>query len=306
MARPLLARILAQLRGERRPTAPAPSLQRIQLAALEAAPNAMFITDRSGTIQWVNAAFTRLSGYAPGDVVGHTPRVLRSGRQDAALYAGLWRTILSGRSWRGRLVNRRKNGEVYDVEQVITPLTDPVGKLTHFLAIHEDLFPRLQDERRLLHDALYDPVTDLPGWTLLRRRIFEAIARARRHGRSVSVMSVDFASTDEAEREALRRHAAQAVHGAVRETDFVASYGDAVIVVIEELEQPEQARLPAQRVLQRLAQPIAPLAGRVLAAHAGLAVYPGDEPSAEVLVQHAAEARRRAAPGDLRFYHAMR
>lgn len=304
MPRDLLARILGRLRGTRgRPPAPA-SLQRVRLAALEAAPTAMFITDRAGAIQWVNAAFTRLSGYAPAEIVGLTPRVLRSGRQDAALYATLWRTILSGRSWRGRLVNRHKNGEVYDVEQVITPLVDPVGKLTHFLAIHEDLLPRLQGERRLLHEALYDPATDLPNWMLLRQRIFDAIARARRHGRFVAVMNAGFVESDDpAEREALRVHAARVIHGAVRETDFVGSHGALIVVVMEEFEQPGFARLPAERVLRRLAAPVAPLQG-LQPAKAGLAIYPGDEASAEVLVQHAAEARSLALPGDLRFFGA--
>jgi two-component system NtrC family sensor kinase len=130
---------------------------RLQAAALEAAANAILITDRSGVIQWVNAAFTRLTGYAPSEAVGQTPRLLRSGRQDAAVYRELWETIRAGRSWEGRLLNRHKDGTVYPERQTITPVKDADGEISHFIAIKQDLTQqeRIEQELERQREALH-------------------------------------------------------------------------------------------------------------------------------------------------------
>ena len=121
----------------------------LQAAALESAANGIVITDRSGTIQWVNAAFTKLTGYSAAEVVGQNPRVLRSGRHDVAFYRTLWETIAAGRVWKGELVNRRKDGSLYTEAMTITPVhTD--GETTHFIAIKDDV-----SERKQLTDQLH-------------------------------------------------------------------------------------------------------------------------------------------------------
>ncbi len=88
---------------------------RLQSAALEAAANAIVITDTMGTIQWVNPAFTQLTGYALEEAVGHNPRVLKSKKHDESFYSDLWNTILAGKVWTGELTNRRKDGQTYFV-----------------------------------------------------------------------------------------------------------------------------------------------------------------------------------------------
>src|SRR5258708_39116867 len=85
----------------------------LQSTALAAAGNGVIITDRTGAILWVNPAFTTLTGYTPEEVMGTNPRILKSGRQDAAFYKEFWQTILAGRTWRGEFVNRRKDGAIY-------------------------------------------------------------------------------------------------------------------------------------------------------------------------------------------------
>jgi PAS domain S-box-containing protein len=117
-------------------------VMRLQSAALDAAANGVVITDREGIIEWVNPAFTRLTGYGAAEAVGRSPRFLRSGHQDAEFYAELWSTITGGRTWRGELVNRRKDGTLYPEEMHITPVCDPVGAITHFIAIKEDVSER--------------------------------------------------------------------------------------------------------------------------------------------------------------------
>jgi PAS domain S-box-containing protein len=130
---------------------------RLQAAALEAAANAIVITDPNGVIEWVNAAFTRLTGYEPSEAVGQTPRLLRSGGQDAATYQELWATIRAGRSWEGRLLNRRKDGALYPERQTITPVRGADGEISHFIAIKQDIAQeeRTQQELERQREALH-------------------------------------------------------------------------------------------------------------------------------------------------------
>ena len=123
---------------------------RLQSAALMAAANAIVITDRNGAIVWVNPAFTRLTGYTPAEAVRRNPRdLVKSGKQERAVYQHMWETILAGRTWRGQLVNRRKDGSFYSEEQTITPVCDAGGAITHFIGIKQDLTELKQSEASL-------------------------------------------------------------------------------------------------------------------------------------------------------------
>lgn len=154
----------------------APNLTELKAIALDAAANAVVITDRNGRILWVNAAFTRLTGYRAEEVIGKTPGILRSGRHDAAFYREMWETILSGRPWHGQMVNRRKDGTVYVEEQTITPVHTG-GRVTHFIAIKSDITQRKQQEERLEYLATHDALTDLPNRRALEEAVKKAIAR---------------------------------------------------------------------------------------------------------------------------------
>ena len=128
----------------------------LQNAALESAANAIVITDRDANIEWVNAAFTRLTGYSFEEARGKNPNALvKSGRHDEAFYRGLWDTILAGRVWFGRLINQRKDGTLYIEEQTITPVYDNDGQIRHFIAVKQDISAREHDEQiRLDHERL--------------------------------------------------------------------------------------------------------------------------------------------------------
>ncbi|MEW6405435.1 MAG: PAS domain S-box protein, partial [Chloroflexota bacterium] len=118
----------------------------LQSIALESAENAVVITDETGTIRWVNPAFTRLTGYAFDEVVGRLPRILKSGKHSPQFYANLWKTITSGRSWHGEMINRRKDGSLYTEEMIITPVREKDGNITHFVAIKQDITDRKEAE----------------------------------------------------------------------------------------------------------------------------------------------------------------
>ncbi len=114
----------------------------LQAAALSAAANGIVITDRDGTIRWVNEAFSRLTGYSAGEAIGSNPRILKSGVHRAEFYAALYRCVLAGEVWRGEIVNRRKDGSRYTEDQTITPVRSDRGEITHFIAIKQDVSER--------------------------------------------------------------------------------------------------------------------------------------------------------------------
>ena len=131
---------------------------------------AIVITDVSATIQYINPAFTRMTGYSATEVLGQNMRLLKSGCQEFAYYRELWRTILSGEVWQGELINRRKEGTLYTAEMSITPVRDPSGTITNFIAITQDVTERrateaaLHSSKRRLEDV--QRIAPLGSWEL--------------------------------------------------------------------------------------------------------------------------------------------
>lgn len=111
-------------------------------AALEAAANGIVICDRDGRVVWVNRAFSEITGYSGPEILGQSPRILKSGEHDAVFYEHLWDTILSGNIWRGEITNRRKDGSLYVEEMTITPVRGARGEIQNFIAIKQDIATR--------------------------------------------------------------------------------------------------------------------------------------------------------------------
>ena len=126
------------------------------LEAVEQAADGIVITDASGKIEYVNPAFTSLTGYSCDEAVGHNSRFLKSGRNSAELYEKLWSTILSGKVWHGEVINRRKDGSFYDEEMRIAPVRNSAGAITGYIAIKHDVTEQraARNERKLAEDAL--------------------------------------------------------------------------------------------------------------------------------------------------------
>ena len=128
----------------------AEELLRLQSGALEAAANGIVITDTKGVIEWANAALTTLTGYSVEEVIGRNPRVWKSGKHDEVFYRNLWETVSAGKVWRGEIVNRRKDGELYTEEMTITPIKDGQGELAHFIGVKQDITARKSLEAEFL------------------------------------------------------------------------------------------------------------------------------------------------------------
>jgi len=125
-------------------------LLNLQSAALEAAANGILISDAEGKINWVNKAFTELTGYSKDDVYNKTPQLLKSEAHDKSFYKNIWDTITSGKIWSGELVNKKKDGTLYNEEMTITPVKDKNGEIKNFIAIKKDISKRKENERNLL------------------------------------------------------------------------------------------------------------------------------------------------------------
>ncbi|MEW5765319.1 MAG: PAS domain S-box protein, partial [Acidobacteriota bacterium] len=125
--------------------------RRLLSTAIEQSHDAVVITDRDGTILYVNPAFERITGYTREEAVGQNPRILKSGVQDEAFYKNLWETILSGHVWTGRLTNRRKDGTHFVEQAVISPVRDEAGAIVTFVAAKRDITQEVELEKRLEH-----------------------------------------------------------------------------------------------------------------------------------------------------------
>jgi two-component system cell cycle sensor histidine kinase/response regulator CckA len=131
--------------------------------AVEQSADVIFITNSEGIIEYVNPAFEKLSGYSSEEVLGQTPAILKSGQQPPALYRELWETIRSGDVYRSILVNRKKDGSLYYLDESISPIRDATGVITHFVCNGRDLTARLRVEAQLLQAQKMDAIGRLAG-----------------------------------------------------------------------------------------------------------------------------------------------
>ncbi|MDD5361426.1 MAG: PAS domain S-box protein [Ignavibacteria bacterium] len=118
--------------------------------AMEQSPALIIITDIKGNIEFVNPKFVEVTGYKPDEVIGKNPRLLKSGITSPDDYSRLWKTISSGKEWRGEIHNRKKNGELYWESASISPIRDSKGNITHYLAVKEDITEKKKKEIELL------------------------------------------------------------------------------------------------------------------------------------------------------------
>ncbi|MFN8412734.1 MAG: diguanylate cyclase [Anaerolineales bacterium] len=187
-------------------------LIRLQSTALNAAVNAVVISDLSGTCIWVNPAFSTITGYSLEEAVGKKLSFLKSGVQDEKFYKNLWDTIHAGKTWQGEIVNRHKYGHLYVEEMTIAPVYDDHGEMTHFIAIKQDITDRKRMENdlqnannrmqiqmkeiislqdKLREQAIRDPLTDLYNRRILEEVLDREVAHAQRSGKNFCVAMID-------------------------------------------------------------------------------------------------------------------
>ncbi|HWI51152.1 MAG TPA: EAL domain-containing protein [Symbiobacteriaceae bacterium] len=235
-------------------------LLRLRTAALEAAANAVVITEKDGHILWVNRAFTDLTGYTAAEAMGQTPRVLKSGNQGDQFYKQMWETVTAGNTWRGELYNRRKDGSLYAEEMTITPLRDGAGEISHFIAVKQDISERKRQEDQLRHLAMHDPVTDLANRRSLEETLERAISRARRGQRgALLLLDLDnFKQVNDtlghAAGDQLLISIAHRLRLRVRPFDLLARWGGDEFAVLLEDASAEEAQAIGERLIAAVAE----------------------------------------------------
>ncbi|MEW5728740.1 MAG: CBS domain-containing protein, partial [Pseudomonadota bacterium] len=165
----------------------------LQLAhkVIEASLDGVMICNGDGLIDFVNPAFTQLTGYRPEEVLGQNPRILQSGRQDRRFYEKMWRKLETQGFWQGEMWNRRKNGEIFPEWLTINVIRDDSGAVSQYAAVFSDITERKKTEERIKNLAYFDVLTGLPNRRLFTDRLQVAIANAHRHAGRLAIMFLD-------------------------------------------------------------------------------------------------------------------
>jgi len=277
--------------------------QRLADAVFENTTEAVIVTDAEGRILRVNPAFTQITGYESGQVLGHDPRLLKSGRHDETFYTRMWQSLSSEGHWRGEIWNRRRDGSVFPAWQTISAVHDHGGVLRQYVSLMSDITPLKEIQQRLDYMAYHDALTGLPNRHLLSDRLEHAIIRARREGELVGVLFLDLDrfknindSLGHPLGDELLRAVSERLVSAVRESDTVARLGgDEFVVVAETVEDEARLAVLADKLLAVFHRPFQ-VQGHELSVDAsvGISVFPVDGEESAILLRNADTAMYRA------------
>jgi diguanylate cyclase (GGDEF)-like protein/PAS domain S-box-containing protein len=277
----------------------APALQPLLLQALNQMADGVMLTDGNGRIAWVNEAFCRFSGYISDELVGRTPSILKSGEQGSPFYAHLWQTIRLGRVWQGKVIDRRKDGTLYTVEECITPLRGADGAIEHFVAVQHDATEQVRLFEREHFLARHDTLTGLPNRALLHETAHQAVATASRTQDMVTFIYLDLDGFKKVNDQfghrvgdQLLSAVADRLRRTVRESDIIARVGgDEFVAVASSLASRAAAEALARKLIEACAAPFQVRGQRFqVGASAGVAMFPHDGTDIETLIDNADRA----------------
>jgi diguanylate cyclase (GGDEF)-like protein/PAS domain S-box-containing protein len=283
-------------------------------AVFDHAAEGVMVTDAENRILRVNPAFTSITGYTPGEVVGKNPAILKSGRHDAAFYDAMWQTLAERGHWEGEIWNRHKSGSCYLESLAITTVSEEGGESGKYVATFIDITERKRAEELLRHKAHHDPLTDLPNRALFHDRLDGALAASRRYGRQLGLLAIDLDffkgvndSLGHQAGDELLVEVAKRLLSCVRQADTVARLGgDEFAVLLTEVGGATEVEQVANRALQLLAQPFRLAAGTAnISGSIGMVLYPEHGEDAETLrhfADRALYAVKASGRNGCRFY----
>jgi len=271
--------------------------------ALEATANGILITDREGIVSWANPAFMKMAGYEEAEITGRSATMLKADVGDDPLADAVAHLTAMNETWKGRVVNRRKDGSLYTAEQTTTPICDATGRLSHFVTILEDISDRLRAEDELVRLSEYDVLTGLPNRSVFLDRLKLAIERAARAEAAVAVMVMDidnFRSTNNTlghdVGDALLRAVTQRVQKLTRTTDTLARLGgDDFGILLEDVTDMAAASRTVRSIVNAFHAPV-DVNGHTIevTVSVGIAAYPKDDKDPLSLLREAELAMYQA------------
>ncbi|WP_338035587.1 diguanylate cyclase [Billgrantia antri] len=260
------------------------------LASVFQTGQATLITDPEMRIERVNQAFTDITGYLPEEVIGHTPRLFKSGRHDKAFYAQLWQEVLETGHWQGEIWNRNKYGEIYPLWQSITAVSDEAGKVRHYIAVFHNIAERKRLEEELEQQATRDHLTGAHNRRAFDTAMRKAIRQAERSDNTFSLLLFDidrFKSVNDQHGhdtgDAILKRLATLVNQTLRSTDLLARWGGEEFAVLLQDTSASGASTFAERLRQQVAE--TRLHGLAVTISLGIAEYHRGESPDEMLAR---------------------
>ncbi|MFH2124798.1 MAG: diguanylate cyclase [Pseudomonadota bacterium] len=267
--------------------------------AIEQSPITIVITDIDGKIEFVNPAFTKLTGYTLEEAQGQNPRILKSDKNPPELYTQLWQTITSGKVWEGEFCNQKKNGEEFIEHAIISPIFDQNGTITHYMAIKDDITFKKQSEEIIWRQANFDALTDLPNRRLFLDRLKNAIPHAIRESSIFALIFLDLDHFKEVNDtlghdygDLLLIEAGRRIQECVRDTDTVSRFGgDEFVLLLSNINPEKGLGKVAGKILAALNEPFSLLAETVsVSASIGVTFCPQDATDVTTLLKNADRA----------------
>lgn len=277
--------------------------QRLATSVFASALEGIMVTDAKGKIIFVNSAFSKITGYEPEEVVGQTPRHLKSELHDKAFFANLWHTLNKQGYWSGEIWNRRKSGEVYPQRMTISTVLNEQGSVGNYIGIFSDISLLKQQEKQLEALAYYDPLTGIPNRVLLNERMREAIAQADRENFLVAVAFFDLDAFKPINDgyghpagDRLLIEIAQRIKRELRNSDTVARLGgDEFVLLLPGLSHVEGCKHMLERLLEAISAPFMLESQNIaITASIGVSIYPSDDVDSDTLLRHADQAMYQA------------
>jgi diguanylate cyclase (GGDEF)-like protein/PAS domain S-box-containing protein len=269
----------------------------------ESTAEAIMITDTSGVIRRINQAFTNMTGFSAAESLGQTPRILKSGRQDELFYKSMWERLMAQGRWEGEVWNKRKNGDIFPVWQIVSTVRDEQGKAVGFVSLFIDITQKKRDEDEIAYRANYDALTGLPNRNLLAERLGQALKQARREGSRVAVMFVDldfFKQVNDtlghAVGDRLLQLVAERMRMCVRETDTIARLGgDEFVILLMDIDEIAPAGIVAEKLIAQMAEVFTIEGNEIhIGASIGITIFPDDGHDIDTLFRNADLAMYRA------------
>jgi diguanylate cyclase (GGDEF)-like protein/PAS domain S-box-containing protein len=270
---------------------------------LECTKEGVMVTDRRGTMLWVNQAFCRISGYERDEVLGRNAGLLKSGLQGADFYAAMWSAIREHGTWEGEMWNRRKDGEAYPEWLSIRAIADESGQITRYVGVFSDISRHKQAEETIRTLTYYDPVTRLPNRHLFNDRLTQSLERALRSDSKAALVMIGldrFKQINETlghqTGDLLLRAVAERLEAALRGEDTVARLrGDTFCCLLGDLTHDHDVHPVLSRLIDSFGT-LFQVAGQevFISGAVGIAMFPVDGNDPDDLVRKAETAMNRS------------